>query len=48
MRALLQEELLKSLKAGRVGRITFQDAAGQPITVDFSLKGFTAALRELP
>ena len=48
VRALLQEELLKSLKAGRVGRITFQDAAGQPITVDFSLKGFTAALRELP
>ncbi len=25
-------------------RVTFQDAASQPITVDFSLKGFTAAL----
>ncbi len=46
--ALLQEELLQSLKTGLVGRVTFQDAAGQPITVDFSLKGFTAALSELP
>ena len=46
--ALLHEELLQSLKAGLVGRVTFQDAVGQPITVDFSLKGFTAALRELP
>ena len=48
VRAVLHEELLQSLKAGLVGRVTFQDAAGQPITVDFSLKGFTAALRELP
>ena len=48
VRALLHEELLQSLKTGLVGRVTFQDAAGQPIAVDFSLKGFTAALRELP
>ncbi len=48
VRALLHEELLQSLKTGLVGRVTFQDAAGQPITVDFSLKGFTAALSELP
>jgi invasion protein IalB len=48
VRALLHEELLQSLKAGLVGHVTFQDAAGQPITVDFSLKGFTAALGELP
>ena len=48
VRALLHEELLQSLKGGLVGRVTFQDAAGQPITVDFSLKGFTAALSELP
>ena len=45
---VLHEELLQSLKTGLVGRVTFQDAAGQPITVDFSLKGFTAALSELP
>ncbi len=48
VRALLHEELLQSLKTGLVGRVTFQDADGQPITVDFSLKGFTAALSELP
>ncbi len=48
VRALLNEELLQSLKTGLVGRVTFQGADGQPITVDFSLKGFTAALSELP
>ena len=48
MHIVLHEELLQSLKTGLVGRVTFQDAAGQPITVDFSLKGFTAALSELP
>ena len=47
VRAVLSEELLQSLKAGLVGYVTFQDATGQPITINFSLKGFTAALREL-
>ncbi len=45
---MLEEDLLKSLKAGLTGTVTFQDGAGRAMTVDFSLKGFTAALKDIP
>ncbi len=45
---VLKEELLKSFKAGLVGNVMFQDGAGRPVKVAFSLKGFTAALEALP
>lgn len=46
-RAVLEGKLLKDLKAGLVGKVKFQTAAGQEISVPISLKGMTAALRAL-
>lgn len=45
---ILADPLLAALKAGNGGEITFEDAAGQPVAVAFSLKGFTAGLGKLP
>ncbi len=45
---VLDEKMLKNFKAGLVGHVTFQDSAGRTMTVDFSLKGFTAALKDIP
>ena len=47
-RAILEGDFLKSLKAGLIGQVKFQNAAGQVRTIPFSLKGFTAAIRALP
>ncbi len=47
-RAVLEDDLLKDLKAGLTGRVKFQDATGQVLIVPVSLKGFSAALRALP
>ncbi len=44
----LDDELLQSFKSGLKGHVSFQDAAGRPVTISFSLKGFTAAFNELP
>lgn len=44
----LADKLLASFKAGASGRVTFHDASGQTVNVSFSLKGFTAAFKELP
>lgn len=44
----VNDELLKSLQAGLIGHVTFQNGIGQPITINFSLKGFTAAFKALP
>ena len=44
----LDDKLLASLKAGASGRVTFHEASGQAVNVSFSLKGFTAAFKELP
>ena len=47
-RAVLDDDLLKDLKAGLTGHVKFQDAAGQVLIAPVSLKGFSAALRALP
>ncbi len=47
-RAILEDDLLKDLKAGLTGHVKFQNAAGQVLVVPVSLKGFSAALRALP
>ncbi len=47
-RAILEGDLLEDLKAGLIGYVKFQNAAGQVLIVPVSLKGFTAALRALP
>jgi invasion protein IalB len=47
-RAVLEADLLKDLKAGLVGTVKFQNAAGQVLGIPVSLKGFSAALKALP
>ena len=44
----LDGKLLASFKAGMEGKVTFYEASGQAVNVTFSLKGFTAAFKELP
>ncbi len=44
-RLALDRRLIKSLQAGLVAQVAFQDGVGQPIMVPVSLKGFTAALK---
>ncbi len=44
-RLALDRRLIKSLQAGLVAQVGFQDGVGQPITVPVSLRGFTAALK---
>ena len=44
-RLALDRRLIKSLQAGLVARVAFQDGVGQQITVPVSLRGFTAALK---
>ncbi len=46
-RAILDDELLKDLKAGLKGQVKFQSGAGQVLIATVSLKGFSAALRAL-
>lgn len=43
----LDERTLRAFKAGLQAHVTFRNAARQPVTVPFSLKGFTAAIRSL-
>jgi invasion protein IalB len=45
---VLDDALLKSLKSGLVGNLTFQDGSGRELKIAFSLKGFTAAFEALP
>ena len=47
-RAILEDDLLKDLKAGLTGHVKFQNAAGQVLVVPVSLRGFSAALRAMP
>lgn len=47
-RAILEGVFLQNLKAGLIGQVKFQNAAGRVRTIPFSLKGFTAAIRALP
>ncbi len=47
-RVILDGDLLKDLKAGLIGQVKFQNAAGRVLAVPVSLKGFSAALRALP
>lgn len=44
---VLSDTVLASLKAGVGGEVTFEDGAGRPVAVAFSLKGFTAAFAKL-
>ncbi len=44
----LDDELVNSFKAGLVGQVTFHDGTDRAVSVDFSLKGFTAGFKELP
>ena len=44
----LDDKLLASFKAGMEVKVTFYEASGQAVHVTFSLKGFTAAFKELP
>jgi invasion protein IalB len=48
VRVLLEDDLLKSLKAGLAGYVSFQNGAGQELVVQISLTGFSAALQALP
>ncbi len=44
-RLALDRRMIKSLQAGLVAQVVFQDGVGQAIMVPVSLKGFTAALK---
>ena len=44
----LEGDLLKDLKAGLAGHVSFQNAAGKVMVVEISLNGFSAALQALP
>ena len=48
VRVLLEDDLLKNLKAGLAGYVRFQNGADQELVVKVSLKGFSAALQALP
>ncbi len=48
MRAVLDADLLQDFKAGLAGHVKVQNAGGQEMIVQFSLKGFSAALQALP
>ena len=47
-RVALEDDLLRDLKAGLAGHVSFQNAAGKVLVVEISLKGFSAALQALP
>lgn len=43
----LQDELLKRLKAGNGGRMTYRNSGGLELPIPFSLQGFTAGVAEV-